>query len=79
MALVLVLIMNSSPGASFRIATYNLESYLDTGSPTRSAKSPESKAKVCESILALRPDVLALQELGSSSALLELRDSLNES
>lgn len=76
MALTLVWMINSAPGASFRIATFNLESYLDTDTPTRSAKSLESKGKVRQSILALHPDVLALQELGSISALLELRDSL---
>ena len=43
---------------------------------TRPAKSADAKAKVRESILALKPDVLALQEMGSTNALLELRDSL---
>jgi endonuclease/exonuclease/phosphatase family metal-dependent hydrolase len=61
---------------SFRVGSYNLESYLDTPTRTRETKSPESKAKICESILALRPDVLALQEVGSDSALAELHDAL---
>jgi len=61
----------------FRVATYNVEGYLDAPVPGRPAKSAESKAKVRESIRALKPDVLALQEMGSLSALLELRDSLN--
>lgn len=65
-----------SRGQSFRVATYNLESYLDAATQTRHAKSSESKAKVRASILALRPDVLALQELGTTNALIELRDSL---
>ena len=43
---------------------------------TRTAKSAEAKAKVRESILALKPDVVALQEMGSLSALQELRASL---
>ena len=60
----------------FRIGTFNLESYLDTSVPGRPAKSPESKAKIRESILAMRPDLLALQELGTTNALLELRGSL---
>src|SRR5579862_2720676 len=76
--LLLVLVSSAScTGESFRIATYNLESYLDVGTPTRPAKSTESKTKIRESILALRPDVLALQEVGSQSALAELRDSLS--
>ena len=61
---------------TFRVATYNVESYLDKATPTRPAKSSDSRAMVRQSILALKPDVLALEELGSSSALLELRDSL---
>lgn len=60
----------------FRVATYNLESYLETATQTRAVKSEESKAAIRESILALKPDVLAVQELGSQAALLELRDSL---
>jgi endonuclease/exonuclease/phosphatase family metal-dependent hydrolase len=39
-------------------------------------KSAEAKAKVRESILAMKPDVLALEEMGSVSALEELRGSL---
>src|SRR5713226_121734 len=61
---------------TFRVATYNVENYLDEPTKTRHVKSPEAKAKVRESILALKPDVLALQEMGSQSALRELRDSL---
>lgn len=61
---------------TFRIATYNVENYLDEATQTRFAKSAESKAKVRESILALKPDVLALEEMGTTNALLDLRDSL---
>ena len=61
----------------FRVATYNVEGYLDTPVPGRPSKSDQAKAKVRESIRALHPDVLALQEMGNLSALLELRDSLN--
>jgi endonuclease/exonuclease/phosphatase family metal-dependent hydrolase len=73
-----LLLTSCARGEVFRIATFNLENYLDTGAGTRPAKSSESKAKIRESILALRPDVLVLQELGSASALLELRGSLRE-
>jgi endonuclease/exonuclease/phosphatase family metal-dependent hydrolase len=62
--------------ATFRVATYNVESYLDAPTESRAAKSAESKAKVRENIRALRPDVLALEEMGSPSALQELRQSL---
>ena len=62
---------------TFRIATYNVENYLDQPTETRShVKTPEAKAKVRESIRALHPDVLALEEVGGTNALLELRASL---
>jgi endonuclease/exonuclease/phosphatase family metal-dependent hydrolase len=58
------------------VATYNVENYLDEATQTRFAKSADSKAKVRESILALKPDILGLEEMGATNALLELRDSL---
>jgi endonuclease/exonuclease/phosphatase family metal-dependent hydrolase len=61
---------------AFRVATYNIENYLDATSPRGCVKSAEAKAKVRESIRAINPDVLALQEVGSEDTLLELRDSL---
>ena len=60
----------------FRVATFNIENYLDAPSGTRPAKSREARAKVCESIVAIKPDVIALQEVGSTNALLELRAAL---
>jgi endonuclease/exonuclease/phosphatase family metal-dependent hydrolase len=63
-------------GQIFRVATFNVENYLETASGTRPAKSPEAKAKVRESILAIKPDVIALEEIGSSNALLELQGAL---
>jgi endonuclease/exonuclease/phosphatase family metal-dependent hydrolase len=67
---------NVADGETFRVATYNLNNYLDTPTESRRAKSDESKAKIRESILAIKPDVLALEEMGSVSALQELRGSL---
>jgi len=62
---------------SFRVAEYNLDNYLDQPTETRrSAKSEEAKAKIRESIRAMKPDVIALEEMGSTNALLELRASL---
>ena len=63
---------------TFRVAAYNVENYLDEPTETRHAKSAEARAKVRESILALKPDVLALEEMGATNALLELRDSLKK-
>jgi endonuclease/exonuclease/phosphatase family metal-dependent hydrolase len=64
--------------ATFRVATYNVEGYLEVATPSRPAKSADSRTKVRESIRALAPDVLALQEIGGTNALLELRDSLKQ-
>ena len=66
----------SARADAFRVATYNVENYLDATSPRGCVKSVESKAKVRESIRAINPDVLALQEVGSVDTLMELRDSL---
>src|SRR5262245_13945066 len=76
--LLLGLVLCARPAATetFRVATYHVENYLDQPAKTRHAKPLEAKAKVCEGILALKPDVIALQEMGSVAALQELRDSL---
>jgi len=60
----------------FRVATYNVENYLDQPGGTRPMKSAEGKAKVRESLRALNADIVALQEMGTTNALLELRASL---
>lgn len=63
--------------STFRVATYNLENYLDQPSSSRPhAKSIEAKVKIREYIHAANPDVLALEEIGSTNALLELRAAL---
>src|SRR5476649_1413779 len=79
LALFAALLLGSSLFAAetFRVATYNVENYLDQPTETRhSVKSAEAKAKVRESIEAMNPDVLALEEMGTTNALLELRASL---
>jgi endonuclease/exonuclease/phosphatase family metal-dependent hydrolase len=66
-----------SHAETFRVAAYNVENYLDQPTETRrNPKSAEAKAKIRESILAMKPDVIALEEMGSTNALMELRDSL---
>jgi endonuclease/exonuclease/phosphatase family metal-dependent hydrolase len=58
------------------VGTFNVENYLETPSGSRHAKSAEAAAKVQESIVALRPDVITLQEVGSTNALLGLQARL---
>jgi endonuclease/exonuclease/phosphatase family metal-dependent hydrolase len=60
----------------FRVATFNVENYLDAASGTRPAKSPAAQAKVRDSILAIKPDVIALEEIGSTNMLLGLQAAL---
>ena len=62
---------------TLRVATYNVENYLDQPTASRrGVKSAEAKAKIRETICALKPDVLALEEMGSTNALLELHAAL---
>ena len=64
----------ADPGPGrYRVMTYNLENYLLEATETRRAKSPESRARIVESILAGTPDIVALQEIGETSALRELQ------
>jgi endonuclease/exonuclease/phosphatase family metal-dependent hydrolase len=63
---------------TFRVVTYNVENYLDQPSGSRPAKSDAAKVKVRESILALKPDVIALEEIGSTNAFFELQSSLKK-
>lgn len=62
--------------ATFRVATYNVANYILQEGTGRPVKSEESKAQVCRAIQLLQPDVLALQEMGGSAALEELRTRL---
>lgn len=76
-SLLLLAAKLSLPAAdAFTIATYNLENYLDAPASQRQPKSEASKAKIRESLLTLKPDVLTLQEVGGVGALLELRSAL---
>jgi endonuclease/exonuclease/phosphatase family metal-dependent hydrolase len=71
------LAIGSASAESFRVVTYNVENYLDQPTETRrDVKSAASKAQVRANIKALKPDVLAMQEMGQLSALKELQASL---
>ena len=67
----------SRAAQTFTIATYNIDTYLDQPTQSRPhVKTAEAKAKVRDIIRAMNPDVIALEEMGSTNALLELRASL---
>ena len=60
----------------FRVATFNLENYIDQPAGTRPLKTSEAKARIREGLKTLNAEVVAFQEIGSTNALLELRASL---
>lgn len=72
----LVVAAPSAAAGTFRLATYNVENYVLADTASRQAKSQAAIGKVTECIQAAKPDVLALQELGGSNALLQLRLNL---
>jgi endonuclease/exonuclease/phosphatase family metal-dependent hydrolase len=78
LAVILSLLPVLAGAATFKVASYNLENYLSQAVGTRDVKGDAAKAKIREAILALRPDVLAVQEMGSVDALQELRSSLKK-
>lgn len=72
-------LFGTASAETFRVATYNVENYLDQPTESRrDVKSEAAKAKIRETIIALKPDVISFEEMGSRSALLELRDSLKK-
>ncbi|MFO1460410.1 MAG: endonuclease/exonuclease/phosphatase family protein [Verrucomicrobiota bacterium] len=62
----------------FRVATFNLENYHLHPFGNRTTKTPESRRQVIDEIVAIRPDVLAMQEIGDRDALEDLRARLLE-
>jgi endonuclease/exonuclease/phosphatase family metal-dependent hydrolase len=60
----------------FRVATFNVENYAEDPASRRPLKSAAARAAVCQSIVALQPDVIALQEMGATNALMELQGAL---
>ena len=76
LALALFATVLAHGAETFRVATYNLQNYLEMAVGTRPAKTDAAKSKIRESIRATKADVIALQEMGGTNALLELREAL---
>ncbi len=72
----LLIVVVKVAAASLTVATYNLEFYVDAPTLGVPSKSAEAKRLIREAIRQMNPDVLALEEVGSLSALSELRGSL---
>lgn len=60
----------------FRVVTYNVENYLVRPTESRKVKPEASRAMVVKGLVALKPDVLALQEMGDLDSLAELQQRL---
>ena len=75
---LLLLRLSLSFAGTFTVATYNLEFYVDRPTLSYESKSEPARAIIRQSIRAINPDVIALQEIGSTNALLELRASLKK-
>jgi endonuclease/exonuclease/phosphatase family metal-dependent hydrolase len=73
---LLVCLVAQVSAASFSVGTYNLELYTDTGAFDQPPKSELAREIIRKSIKALNVDILALQEVGSLSALQNLRAAL---
>ena len=54
---------------TFTVVTYNVENYFLTAFANRKAKTEPSRTKVVDAITAIKPDILALQEMGRKEAL----------
>jgi endonuclease/exonuclease/phosphatase family metal-dependent hydrolase len=76
--LLLVVWSVSLVAGTLRVATYNLELYVDKPFSNVQPKGEEAKGYIRQSIAALKADVIALQEMGGTNALLELRASLKK-
>ncbi len=63
---------------TFTVVTYNVENYFLTAFANRKAKTESSRTKVVDAITAIKPDILALQEMGRKEALQELRQRLSK-
>jgi endonuclease/exonuclease/phosphatase family metal-dependent hydrolase len=74
----LLLLSSHLAAAPFTVATYNLEFYIDEPALGVAPKTPQSRQLIREAIRSMNPDVLALQEMGSTNALEELRGALRE-
>ena len=74
--LLIITAIHARAAETFRVAEYNVENYLEVSNGARPAKSAEARTAVREAIRALKPDVIALEEIGGTNALMELQSSL---
>lgn len=63
---------------TLRVASYNVEFYIDAPALGREPKAEASRKAVRNALAALKADVVALQEMGGTNALMELRAALQK-
>jgi endonuclease/exonuclease/phosphatase family metal-dependent hydrolase len=68
---------SEAPGR-LRIATYNVENYLDLATGARDAKPEASRQRVAEAFELMAADVVALQEIGGVAGLAELQGRVRQ-
>jgi endonuclease/exonuclease/phosphatase family metal-dependent hydrolase len=73
---LILLFCGTACARTFTVGTYNLEMYIDAPFNDVLPKTESSKKIVRQSIRALNADILALEEIGSTNTLLELRSAL---
>lgn len=76
--MALFIVVAAQGADTFKVVSYNLKNYLDIEVPGRHPKPVEERDRIRKHIVAVQPDVIAFQEVGRESALLELRDSLKK-
>ncbi len=74
----LIIALPAAAATNFTVATFNVENYFLSPYETRKKKAEVSREKVSDIIMAVRPDVLALQEMGRKIAFDELRNRLSK-
>lgn len=75
-SLALWLARAAEPPGSLVVATYNLQNYLLEPAGTRPVKSLAAREQLTRDVLQIRPDVLAVQEIGPPAALREFQERL---
>jgi endonuclease/exonuclease/phosphatase family metal-dependent hydrolase len=75
-AVVFFIAIGARAAEVFHVASFNLENYLLKATENRPAKSAEARAKIRETLRAIRAEVVGLQEVGGPEALRELQSEL---
>lgn len=68
--------LSGGAAETFRVATYNLNNYFLAAGGSRPLKSVASQNQIRKNILALKPDILALEEMSNAGALAHLQNEL---